>query len=114
MPFYRVALVAAVLSSSMSFAVASIAQELPPGDGHDVVQSACTGCHGVDLIVSQRHTADEWSDVVSRMVGNGASLTDDQFGTVVKYLSTTLAPEGAAPAPTAQAAPATPPAITAH
>jgi hypothetical protein len=32
------------------------------------------------------------------MVGNGASLTDDQFATVVKYLSTTLALQGSAPA----------------
>ena len=107
---YRVALVAAILSSDMSFADTSAAQELPPGDGRDTVQNVCTSCHGVDLIVSQRHTADEWRDVVSRMVGNGASLTDDQFVAVVKYLSTTLAPEGAAPAPTAQAVPAT----TAH
>ncbi|MES2295035.1 MAG: hypothetical protein V4527_17180 [Pseudomonadota bacterium] len=103
---HRIALVAAVLSSDMCFAGVSAAQDLPPGDGHDVAQNVCTSCHGVDVIVSQRHTADEWSDVVSRMVGNGASLTDDQFAAVVKYLSTALAPEGAAPAPTAQAAPA--------
>jgi mono/diheme cytochrome c family protein len=56
--------------------------------------------------VSQRLTPDEWRDVVSEMVGNGASLTDDQFAAVVKYLSTTLAPQDAAPA--------VPPANTTH
>ena len=104
LPFYRVALIAVVMVGGMPFAGASVAQELPPGDGRDVVQTACTACHGVDVIVSQRHAPDEWSNVVSQMVGNGASLTDDQFATVVKYLSTALAPEGAA-----HAAPATAP-----
>lgn len=102
MPFYRVALIAAALSSGLSFASASVAQDLPAGDGHDIVQTACTMCHGVDVIVSGRRTADEWKDVVSRMVGNGANLTDDQYVTVVKYLGEKLGPD-AAPAPTAQA-----------
>jgi mono/diheme cytochrome c family protein len=95
---FRVAVIAAGLSSGMS--TAAIAQGLPPGDGQNVVQSACTACHGIDVIVSQRHTPDEWRDVVSEMVGNGASLTDDQFAAVVKYLSTTLAPQSSTPANT--------------
>ena len=95
---FCVALITAGLSSGMS--PVAIAQALPPGDGQEVVQNACTACHGVDVIVSQRHTADEWTDVVSQMVGNGASLTDDQFATVVKYLSTTLGPRGSTPANT--------------
>jgi hypothetical protein len=99
-PTYRVAVIAAVLSSGMFFADPSVAQMLPPGQGQDIVQNACTMCHGVDVIVSQRHTPDEWRDIVSRMIGNGASLTDDQYVTVVKYLGTKLAPQGAASAPT--------------
>ena len=92
---FGVALIAAGLSSGIS--TAAIAQGLPPGNGQAVVQSACTACHGIDVIVSEHHTPDEWRDVVSEMVGNGASLTDDQFATVVKYLSTTLALQGSAP-----------------
>jgi len=104
-PFYRAALIATVLSSGTSFAGTSFAQELPPGDGHDITQKACTMCHGVDVIVSQRHTPDEWQDIVSQMVGNGADLTDAQFTTVVKYLSTTLGPESAAPGKPAATSP---------
>ena len=51
---------------------------------------ACTQCHGVDLIMAQPHTHDEWSQVVSRMVGNGAALTDEQYQTVVAYLAKNL------------------------
>ncbi len=111
---YRIALIAAIMSGGTFFAGASVAQELPPGDGRDTVQGACTACHGVDIIVSQRHTPDEWRDIISQMVGNGASLTDDQFATAVKYLSTTLAPDGAAATTTAHVAPTTPPATAAH
>jgi len=101
---FRTAAIIAGLSSALIAAAPAIAQELPPGDGREVVQSICTACHGIDVIVSQRHTPDEWRDVVSGMVGNGASLTDDQFAVVVKYLSTALAPRSstqgdAAPAP---------------
>ena len=97
---FRIAVLAAGISSAM-FSPA-IAQGLPPGDGRDVVQTACTACHGIDVIVSQRHTPDEWRDVVSEMAGNGASLTDDQFAAVVKYLSTALAPQSSTPANTAR------------
>lgn len=97
-PTCHVIMIAAILTSGMSFTSPSAAQELPPGNGRDTVQSACTACHGIDVIVSQRHTGDEWSDIVTQMVGNGANLTDDQFATVVKYLSTALAPQGSTPA----------------
>ena len=106
---YRITLIAAVMSGSALFISSSAAQELPSGDGRDTVESACTACHGPDLIVSERHTQDEWRDIVSKMVGNGASMTDDQFATVVKYLSTTLAPN----AKTGTTAHAAPPATTA-
>lgn len=99
---FRVAVIAAGLSSAVSSAAPAIAQELPPGDGRDVVQSVCTACHGIDVIVSRRHTPDEWRDVVSEMIGNGASLTDDQFAIVVKYLGTTLALQSSTPANTAR------------
>jgi mono/diheme cytochrome c family protein len=97
---FRVAMIAAGLSGTMSSAAPAIAQGLPSGDGRDVVQSVCTACHGIDVIVSQRHTPDEWKDVVSEMAGNGANLTDDQFATVVKYLGTTLTPQSSTPANT--------------
>ena len=114
MSSYRIAMIAAALLGGLSLASAAGAQDLPPGAGHEMVQTACTTCHGADVIVSQRRSADEWKDVVSRMVGNGAPLADDQFAVVVKYLSDTLGPEGAAPVAQGPAAPATPAAPAAH
>lgn len=97
---YSVSVAVIVLLGEIFCCNPSIAQELPPGDGQDIVKSACTACHGINVIASKRLTPDEWRDVVSQMVGNGASLTDDQYSAVVNYLSTKLAPNGATPAPT--------------
>jgi mono/diheme cytochrome c family protein len=112
MTSYRVALIAAALLGGVFSSGAASAQELPKGEGSEIVLNACTMCHGADVIVSQRRSSEEWSQVVARMVGNGANLTDDQYKTVVAYLSKTLgtdtAPSAAATSPAAPAAPVAP------
>lgn len=106
MSSYRTAVIAAALLGGLAAAGASVAQELPQGPGRDVVQNACSQCHGSDVIAAKRATSDEWKDIVARMIGNGAALDDNQYVAVVNYLSTALGPEGAAK-PAAQAGPAT-------
>jgi mono/diheme cytochrome c family protein len=68
------------------------AQELPEGPGKALVQSACTECHGIDVIVRQRRAREDWTDVVSRMVGNGAQLSDEDYNQVIQYLAMYLGP----------------------
>ena len=82
---------------------AGVAQnpELPEAPGKAQTLTACTQCHGVDVLLAQKRTHDEWLEVVSRMVGNGASLTDQEYETVVSYLSKNLARSEGAPAPVA-------------
>ena len=98
MLYRRVTLITAALLGGLSFAGVSLSQDLPPGDGHDVVQTVCMQCHGLEVIVAQRRTPDEWRDVVGRMVGSGANLNDEEYAKVVEYLSTKFGPEDAAPA----------------
>jgi competence protein ComEA len=63
--------------------------DLPEASGKAQVMEACTQCHGVDVML-QRRSPDQWSEVVSRMIGNGASMTDEQYNAVLAYLSTNL------------------------
>ena len=86
----RLASLAAI--STLIIATYARAQELPEGQGKALVQSACTQCHGIDVIVSQPRSREDWTDVVSRMVGNGAQLSDEDYNQVVQYLSTYLGP----------------------
>jgi mono/diheme cytochrome c family protein len=60
---------------------------LPAGEGKDVVQRICTGCHGIETALDQARTEAQWKAVVDTMIGRGAEGTDAEFATVVKYLT---------------------------
>ncbi|OYZ14368.1 MAG: hypothetical protein B7Y35_11475 [Sphingomonadales bacterium 28-64-96] len=80
--------------SGISSAVAvSQVIALPEAAGKEQVLSACTRCHGVDVIVAQPRSSEQWAEVVSVMIGHGAVLTDDEYSKIVDYLSTNLAPK---------------------
>ena len=84
---------APLVAMSMLIAGASVqAQELPEGKGKALVKTACTQCHGIDVIVDQPRTREGWTDVVSQMVGNGAQLSDDDYNQVIEYLAANLGP----------------------
>ena len=96
--------VAAVALSSL--AVAAQAPDLPDGPGKAVLQTACSQCHGVEVVTSQPRSRDEWTEVVSRMVGAGAQLTDEDYGLVVEYLAAHFGPSAqTAPAADRKASP---------
>ena len=92
MRLVRLALLAAI--STLAIGASAPAQELPKGQGMALVQSACTQCHGIDVIVSQPRSREEWTEVVSRMVGNGAQLSDEDYNQVIQYLAINLGPAG--------------------
>ncbi len=75
-------------------AAAAVAQTiaLPPGPGRDQLMAACTRCHGVDVIATQRRTPEEWQEVMSVMIGHGAQMTDEEYQAITAYLSSALAP----------------------
>lgn len=89
----------AVFGTFAASAVIAQSLDLPEAAGKKQVVEACIQCHGVDVILAQRRTPDEWSQVVALMVGQGAKLTDDQYKTVVDYLSKNLAPPATAAGP---------------
>jgi mono/diheme cytochrome c family protein len=55
--------------------------------GNALLQRVCTSCHGIELTTGQPRSRDEWTDVVSRMVGNGAQLNDDEYNILIEYLA---------------------------
>jgi cytochrome c5 len=68
-------------------AAAAGSPELAEGPGKAMVQASCANCHGIDVITNQPRSRDEWVDVVSRMIGNGAQLGDDEYNPVIDYLA---------------------------
>jgi len=62
-------------------------QSLPEGKGRAEFQCICGKCHGVQIAIKLRHSAEHWSATVDDMVGRGAEGTDDEFELIVKYLA---------------------------
>jgi competence protein ComEA len=66
---------------------------LPEGDGKDLVQKVCASCHSVGLITTHHQGRNEWTTTVQRMAEHGASATDEQFNTIVNYLTNNFGPD---------------------
>jgi competence ComEA-like helix-hairpin-helix protein len=77
--------------STLSFAAvilsAAAADDLPEGDGKEVVLRMCANCHGLDRITATKNSKERWSYVVDDMVSRGADGSDDDAKSVVSYLT---------------------------
>jgi competence ComEA-like helix-hairpin-helix protein len=64
------------------------AQGLPDGEGRAVYENVCGSCHGADIVVGAQGTKARWEETVEAMKARGAYGSDEDFVTVVKYLTT--------------------------
>jgi cytochrome c5 len=64
----------------------------PSGNGAALSGERCTICHGVERTTQAQKTRDEWEQTVTRMVGHGAELTEDEQATLIEYLAATYGP----------------------
>ena len=85
---------------------AQTASALPPGEGRDLVATACSQCHTLNVIMASRDGPVGWKKHVYNMVLRGAQLTPREADTVIQYLITNFGP--GAPAATAAALPSGP------
>src|SRR5262245_65890350 len=65
---------------------------LPPGDGRDLVATACSQCHTLSVIMAGRDGPVGWKNHVHNMVLRGAQLTPRETDTVIQYLVTQFGP----------------------
>jgi hypothetical protein len=66
---------------------------LPEAPAKVLVVRACTGCHAAPQIVVKRHTAEEWDEVVAKMVDRGAKLSEPEQDQVYAYLVRYFGPQ---------------------
>ncbi len=72
--------------------------KLPDGPGKDILQSACTECHNLQMASGTGYNREEWGLTLERMITAGAKMTPDQIPVVTDYLLKNLAGEGPKPA----------------
>lgn len=68
-------------------------QQPPPAapsiDGRELLESRCISCHSLDRVTKKTATQEEWGQIVTRMIGGGAELTDEEKSILVQYLAET-------------------------
>jgi cytochrome c5 len=74
---------------------------LPAGEGRDLLATACSQCHPLNVIRSMREGAEGWKRHVYNMVTRGAQLNVREADMVIAYLATNFGPT----TPTASATP---------
>lgn len=87
--------------------------EMPDGPGKDVTLRTCTKCHSISNVTGQHKDKDGWTSTITKMVGYGATGTDDEFEAILTYVSKNYgldSPPPAAPPADKSAPPAAPPA----
>jgi cytochrome c5 len=77
----------ATILTAFLLAASVQAQDLPDGAGKDLVMNVCTVCHELTRITSKTRTRAEWSDTVDKMAMRGAKASDEEFETIVTYLT---------------------------
>lgn len=75
---------------------------LPPGEGRDLLATACSQCHPLNVIRSMREGAEGWKRHVHNMVTRGAQLNAREADTVVAYLAANFGPAATPVASAAQ------------
>ncbi len=71
---------------------AQTATALPQGDGRDLVATACSQCHALNVITAGRDGPVGWKHHVYNMVLRGAQLTPREADTVIAYLTANFGP----------------------
>ncbi|HVO99895.1 MAG TPA: helix-hairpin-helix domain-containing protein [Bryobacteraceae bacterium] len=68
--------------------IAGLAQDLPDGPGKETVLKLCQDCHDLGMVTMDNRTREGWQKTVTKMGERGAEVSDDQFETIVAYLTT--------------------------
>ena len=67
--------------------------ELPAGPMKALADQACLHCHSADMIRQQKLNEKQWTAEVTKMVGWGAAVPDDQRAALIAYLLEHFGPD---------------------
>jgi competence protein ComEA len=77
-----------VFLSLLSLAIVCAQEpQLPEGPGRDETMKLCKQCHEVARSISLRQDRDGWHTTMNKMVAFGMKSTEQEYATVLDYLS---------------------------
>jgi virginiamycin B lyase len=74
------------IAAALLCAAPSRGEELPDGEGKEMVEATCTRCHTFFSRVGAGYTADGWHTVLRMMLNQGVPIAPDQLPTMTRYL----------------------------
>ena len=89
-----------VLAPVLYLALFAATPPLPAGKGKAIVQRSCKGCPALKVVTAKRATKDQWKVLVDQMINRGAEVEDEEFDTLLAYLSKNFGPVKNPPAAT--------------
>ena len=85
-----IVLLALVIVSACARAATPTPTSAPKAsEGEALLGERCVRCHGLNLVTSERESADEWRAIVEDMIRKGATLNADETDALVDYLAQT-------------------------
>jgi cytochrome c5 len=93
-----------VVASEVTVVAQRGGNQLPPGEGRELVAAACSQCHGLQTIAAMRDGPVGWKVYVYDMILRGAQLNAREADTVLQYLVTNFGANAPKPASTASIA----------
>jgi competence protein ComEA len=60
--------------------------DLPAGPGKDTFIRVCSKCHSPNNVIANGQNQQGWENTITKMVGFGATGTDDEFSEILDYL----------------------------
>ncbi len=65
----------------------ALAQNLPNGNGKEVVERICSACHDLSPITDAGFSRQDWETVVKSMIDMGATISPEQAVVITNYLA---------------------------
>jgi competence protein ComEA len=73
-------------------APAATTDEWPAGPGKAIFLQTCSNCHTPENVLGHNLDSDGWTDLLNRMIQFGAQGSDEDFGSILTYLTTNFGP----------------------
>jgi competence protein ComEA len=86
------ALLAASAALGQSASQQSSNDPLPDAPGKDLVLQKCTQCHDESRFDVLHQSEDDWDQVLTQMTTNGLTVSDEEYATILNYLTKNLGP----------------------
>ena len=71
----------------------ALAQNLPNGNGKEVVERICSACHDLSPITDAGFSRQDWEMVVKSMIDMGATISAEQVAVITNYLAANFPPK---------------------